>query len=379
MINRRIIRLISVCLVLSILYGSTYHSIETTTMQLDNVKVLTFVANGVGDIHFDIKNQLEAWGWNVTTAGLTENVTSCPNKPQKDVPVDILISDVDRNLLSQYNCVYISPGAQHHILAYNQEVLDLISTAYEEGLVVSSICVGNIVLAKANNILNGIKVASHYYVNSHIEAVGGLVEERQVVSDSRIITGGAGGGPTGGGNLLAPTYEFCVAIAKEILGYSYIQKTTVDTSSIGTDIKNKVDVETRNITELFTDINPLMITPSSVTISVYEQDGTTSLKTIVLKDLDKNGVYSGNFSGLEKGDYRIDIEVIDFGGGLEVVKNALRFSIGLTSTSSDLNTETTFQTDTSDSTGVEDSSSPSFEIIFVIFGLISILTIKRRK
>jgi putative intracellular protease/amidase len=178
-------------------------------------KILVLAATGVGDTYFIAKNQFESWGWIVATAGLTQSVTSCPNTNPRPIGISILISEVDNNTLSQYECIFIPSGGHWQALSNDGTTLNLILNAFNMGLVISSLCVGIVVLARAN-IVNGVRIA--YDVNSmgEVVAAGGIIVYERVVSHRRIVTGGTGGGPAGGGASEAPTIEVCEAIAELI-------------------------------------------------------------------------------------------------------------------------------------------------------------------
>ncbi|NHJ05241.1 MAG: hypothetical protein EAX90_10475 [Candidatus Heimdallarchaeota archaeon] len=85
-------------------------------MNFEEVKVLSIIGNDFGDSYFWMKNQLETWGCNYTTAGVTSIVASCPNKPQRPVTPDILVSDVDQEILSQFDCIFFC--VEHITLRY---------------------------------------------------------------------------------------------------------------------------------------------------------------------------------------------------------------------------------------------------------------------
>ncbi|MFX0022452.1 MAG: DJ-1/PfpI family protein [Candidatus Hermodarchaeota archaeon] len=172
-------------------------------------------ANGVGDTYFPAKKYFEFWGWKVTTAGLTPSVTSCLNTNPRPVPVDIVISEVNNNTLSQYDCVFIPSGGHWSALLSDPTTLTLISDAYNMGLIISSLCIGIRVLAAAD-IVNGVRIAYDSNSATQVTIAGGITVEARVVTDQRIVTGTTGGGFTGGGASLAPTLEVCRAITTVI-------------------------------------------------------------------------------------------------------------------------------------------------------------------
>lgn len=175
-------------------------------------KIMILAANSVGDTYFPAKKQFEYWGWTVTTTGLTPQVTSCLNTNPRPVPVDILISEVNNNILSQYDCVFIPSGGHWSALLNDPTTLNLIVEAYSLGLIISSLCVGIRVLAAAD-IVNGVRIAYDSNSATQVTVAGGITVVARVVTDQRIVTGTTGGGFTGGGASLAPTIEVCEAIA----------------------------------------------------------------------------------------------------------------------------------------------------------------------
>jgi putative intracellular protease/amidase len=174
-------------------------------------KVMILAANSVGDTYFPAKRYFEFWGWKVTTAGLTPSVTSCFNTNPRPVLVDIVISEVNNNTLSEYDCLFIPSGGHWSNLLGDPTTLTLISDAYNMGLIVSSLCVGIRVLAAAD-IVNGVRIAYDSNSATQVTAAGGIIVDARVVTDQRIVTGTTGGGFTGGGASLAPTLEVCEAI-----------------------------------------------------------------------------------------------------------------------------------------------------------------------
>ncbi|NHJ05240.1 MAG: hypothetical protein EAX90_10470 [Candidatus Heimdallarchaeota archaeon] len=65
-------------------------------------------------------------------------------------------------------------GAHYLTLSINAEVLDLISTAYEEGLVIASICSGSVSIAYANAIVEGGKVAYFFLSTTKMQESGAI-------------------------------------------------------------------------------------------------------------------------------------------------------------------------------------------------------------
>ncbi|MCK5158395.1 MAG: DJ-1/PfpI family protein, partial [Candidatus Heimdallarchaeota archaeon] len=135
--------------------------LDVSAKSLSDMKILAVIANGFGDSYFWIKDQLESWGCNVPTAGLTAVCASCPNKPSRPVTADIVIADVTSEILSQFDAVYVPAGPHWVILETSTIIHNLLTSAYEAGLVVSAVCIGTVALVQVSSVVNGVKVA--YY------------------------------------------------------------------------------------------------------------------------------------------------------------------------------------------------------------------------
>ncbi|MFX1253838.1 MAG: DJ-1/PfpI family protein [Promethearchaeota archaeon] len=326
------LKVILVGLLLSMVCSGAYHipsvgakkyDTDFKARSVEDIKILALIDHGFGDNYFTIKNQLEDWGCNVTTAGVATVVQSCPNKDPNPVTSDILIAEVDQAVLAEFDCIFIPAGGHWNTLAYNMEALDLIATAYEEGLAIATLCIGSMVLANAHNIVDGVKVTNYHLSSTNMEAAGGILTNARVVTDQHIITGGSGA--MRGTN--APIYQICIAIMKEVLGISYVLNTTLEPSSGSIETNFTINVETTSdFSEVFTTGFSTEI--STVTAYVYlENENVTPIKTVELTDKDQDNIYSGNFTGLEAGKYYVDVEVKNHGEGLEVLRNAGSFSI----------------------------------------------------
>jgi putative intracellular protease/amidase len=185
----------------------------------NNSKVLILVAGGVGITYYHAKDKFESWGWDVDTAGVSSSVVSCPRQNPQVIDAEFLISEVSLTKLQEYDCIFIPSGGHWDGLSSYQPTLDLIFRAYHSGLIISSLCIGIVVLARAN-IIDGIRIANSPNSITYVEEAGGIMVEDTVVTDKRIVTGGTGGGLYGGGASVAPTNETCEAIAIAINDYN---------------------------------------------------------------------------------------------------------------------------------------------------------------
>ncbi len=193
-------------------FANSYDSSEGVPNQ--NKNALVIAANGVGDTYFDFKEIMESQGWTVTTAGVGEDVDSCRNKPQRDITVDLKISDINPSMYDDYDCIFIPSGGHWQTLYRYSIAHELINNAYKSGVVISAICVGIKILGKTQ-IVSGAEIAFYTLAYSDIKNAGGTMVHESVVSSKGIVTGGTGGGPTGGGASVAPTEELCNAIVEE--------------------------------------------------------------------------------------------------------------------------------------------------------------------
>ena len=142
-------------------------------------------------------------------------LSSCSREDPLIIQTDFLIQDVDMGIISQYNVIFVPSGGHWDHLSTFEGTSNLISSAYAAGLIIASLCIGKVVLAKSG-ILNGIQIAYDSNAWTYMDDSGAIMIQQEVVIDRRIITGGPGGGLTGGGASVAPTIEVCEAIAAEI-------------------------------------------------------------------------------------------------------------------------------------------------------------------
>ncbi|MHA1462919.1 MAG: DJ-1/PfpI family protein [Candidatus Heimdallarchaeota archaeon] len=288
---------------------------------LSDIKVLAIIGNEFGDAYFWVKKQFESWGCNFTTIGLYLICSSCPHKPQRPVSPELLISEITEEILQQFDAVYVPAGAHWVSLLANSAVKNLLSDAYNLGLVVSGVCIGTKIIAAANGIVAGTKVVYYSQSNFDMQNAGAIiVQGTGIVSDNRIIT--AGTGTCGSTNPYI--YQFCVAIAKAVKGFSAVIQSSI--ISI-VDSKNNftVTVETNDLTDTFYDnISTAVIGVKA--IITWENDPTDTT-TFTLSEISDSSIFTGNFTNLEKGVYTIELEIKSAGYGVEVVREAITFKV----------------------------------------------------
>ena len=327
----RISKLLAFCLILATSFQGTplntqniidesSNRFSTESLNFEGIKVLSLIGNGFGDSYWWMKNQLEDWGINYTTAGLTRVCSSCPNRPNITyITADILIADVNEEILSQFDCVFISSGVHYRLLSQSTIALNLISNAHEQGLVVASICSGSVPIARANDIVQGVEVAYFFLSTEYMQEAGAIeVYSNTVVTDRRIITS-SWGYPYGNN---APVYQVCVAMVKEILGYSAFGKAIISPQIEGVGTNHTLVVEVNNLNDIF-DGN---ISTEVSTVQCVFNSGSTEISRSYMTRLSDN-TFAHNFTVLEKGNYGISLKIQSFGYGREVVHDATSFTI----------------------------------------------------
>ncbi|MFW9831452.1 MAG: DJ-1/PfpI family protein, partial [Candidatus Thorarchaeota archaeon] len=292
---------------------------QLTAQNMNDVHVLFVLSDGFGWSYFPAQEYFDNWNVETTTLalGVDTTVRGCYNRPYVEVTADLLLSNFDLNTLNNYDCVFIPAGGNWPNLLASHLVLDLLSAAHARGLLVTTFCISNVVVAGASNVVTGLKVASFDMSNLEMSQAGAIiVVGPRIVCDNHVITGSEGGGPTGGGYTTAPIYEACAMVVKMALGRSWIESAYV--TPMGNSYS--ITVTTTDPATLLPGINSTTIT--TVRAQVYFQaDPITPVATIDLTDSDTDGTYTGELSGLTGGPFRVDIEIQDSDNVLEVVRN----------------------------------------------------------
>jgi putative intracellular protease/amidase len=290
------------------------------------VDALILVTDGFGWTYFDAVDLLTSWGVDVTVIADSGDtaISSCLNRPPRPITADLLLSTFNMNTLSNYDCLFIPSGGHWQALSLNQAVRDFVAAAFAEGLVVASLCIGNMVIARSNGIVDGCKVVSYSQSNVAMQQAGAtIVSGVEVVSDHRIVTGATGGGFPDG-YTSAPTYEVCVAMVKAALNLSYVRSSTLEPMPDGTGFT--ITVETQDPASYLIGIPSNEIT--SVTVELcFTANPSEPVVTRQLIDPDYDGTYSESIIGLAPGAYQINIEVEDSNATVEIVPNAAASSL----------------------------------------------------
>lgn len=337
----RALALISLIVIIATIPGPTMMPIAEA-QDVSDVNVLMIVTEAFGWNYFDAKSILESWGVNVTTIAyaLDTNVTGCFNRPHNWTIADLLLSDVENDIVTQFDVLFIPSGGHWAGLIASTRVLDFISYAHEHGVIIATTCIGNRVIAESNGIVNGTSVVNYDNPNSYYSMVAAGARIRygyEAVCDNGIITGNEGGGPTGGGYIEAPTSEICLSMVREALGYSYLQDASVEPLSGEAGSSFEISV---NVTDLDTELGSLSVVNlniSEVNARIYTAENRTLIETVELVDPEGDWTYEGVYLGDIDGEYVIDIEIEDTNSTLEIEREVLSITVGDITTTTGLN------------------------------------------
>ena len=170
--------------------------VVVTTAHTEPVEALLLLGHNYGANYNLVRDKLDEFGWHSTVAGLTAVVQPCPSYGGPlgcpSITVDVLFTDITD--FSPYNCLIIMSSSHFagnpwtDILG-NQEALDLVAQAWNDGLVVAAWCTGVRVLAAAD-IIDGVQVTGHPSYQAEYEAAGAIYLGPQIppVADSNIVT-----------------------------------------------------------------------------------------------------------------------------------------------------------------------------------------------
>lgn len=161
------------------------------------VRILLLMDDGLGanydmkDTFPCIKEQLEQYGWKITTAALKRQVERCDyctGIGLGPITVDYLIGEI--NDVSEYDIVCLLPGntGMSNLLA-SPAALDLVRTAAKSDLVLAAWCKSVRVLAAAG-LLDGLDIVAHADFKDECEAMGAtwLGNDHPPVTRGNIIT-----------------------------------------------------------------------------------------------------------------------------------------------------------------------------------------------
>ncbi|MFX0087523.1 MAG: DJ-1/PfpI family protein [Candidatus Hodarchaeota archaeon] len=292
---------------------STVSIIESEGNPSD-LKVLMIVDNAFGYTYFLVKNYLESWGINVITASATGSklVTGCYNQPPNSTTADILISDITN--ITEYDAIHIPSGGHWKSLIGKTEVLDLIKQAYNNQVIVSALCIGLKVLAKAE-IIKNVRMCGHPLAQADVTLAEGIYMDERVVVDQRIISGGFGGGVRRYDE--APNFEMSYMLTKNMLGYSPFTDLEINATKDNIGIK----VSLNNMDPF----NEIVDNAYNLT-DVHLNFRTTDKENLLVKSylLVNTGTgFEKNIQDLDEGKYSIELAFEDKNGCLEFYPNLM--------------------------------------------------------
>jgi len=288
-----------------------------------DINTLFLIGTGFGWSYYIARDYLESWGVTVTTVARALNleVESCPNREPRPVIADYLLSDFDMETIDQFDCIYIPSGPHWQGLADSQRVKDFITAAYDAGLHIATQCTGNVALARMNNITADVTVTDYLFANLSLLHPDAIRVDSKVVIDSRLITGGAGGGYTGIGGRgveTAPIYEVCSALVRSVTGSSFVSSCIVEPATGTATESYSITVETANPYIALPEVNSTHIKGINVSI-VSQERGDAPLQSLSLND-NGDGTYTAIILDMQEG-ANIVLDVEDDSGILEVIRN----------------------------------------------------------
>lgn len=293
-LRRKILHLTPLILILFVLPSNSLLSINSYNVPIE---LLVIVDDGYGGNVPPILNTFRHFGWNVTIAGVKENVTSCSYLGYTVMDTDILIPSISD--VSVYDAVTVLPGESHVNLLANQTALDLIKSAAEANVVVSGWCKAVRVLAYAD-VIDGKNVTGDASFVAEYEAAGATyVGESLPVIDGNIVT-----------SVRSNYYQIqtCYAIGKAI-GIFESNEPVLNSITVLPD-----STEPKRITLSF-DISDESIL-QSVKLSIYEVNRTTRERLSVFSSyyrvvLDQDpGIFTFEIV-MKAGLYEVDLEIND--------------------------------------------------------------------
>jgi hypothetical protein len=195
---------------------STQPSLELAKAQDSSektYKALLLVSYGYGDNYYDIVNKFSEWNWTIDTAGKSTIVSGCANLHEARIlHCNLTFDDLNRSKIREYDCLIIPSGGHWLSLVNTDSVETILNIAYDNGLILGTLCIGQAVFANVDGLMDGVEVAYFSMTRAEMDLANAEIIHEDVVTDKRIVTGGGGGGLVGGGYTVAPTEEFCEAI-----------------------------------------------------------------------------------------------------------------------------------------------------------------------
>ena len=315
---KKLVILLVLSLVVSPSLISTTAHVGGSLEDLNDIDFLVVISDDCGWSYFIVNETLHEMGVNVITLTNTESytVTSCPNREPRPITADLLLSEFDLETIDEYDGIVIPAGGQwrHH---ENDTVLhEFLRVAYNNGLVIGSICNGGILMVRSEVLTNGTKVVTLFpRVLDQLNELGAvMVWDARVVSDNRIVTGDYGVCE------VAPIYEVCLEMVKTVVGNSYLANVDV-TQLDGMQYSIKVDVA--NLTQELPGFNVTDV--EEIVAHVYPESVPSEVIEVELTRVQETDQYSGNFTILGVQKHVVDLDIMSTDDVLEVVRKATTF------------------------------------------------------
>jgi CubicO group peptidase (beta-lactamase class C family)/putative intracellular protease/amidase len=217
----KIIKAIVFLLIIWILVACS--SSEQVAEEVLKAKALLIIGNEFGNTYFDMKKAMEKQGFYVDTAGVDSGplLNSCPNHTNIEVTPDFTLSHMSDADLLEYGAVFIPSGKHHRTIGSSSDLEHVLNLCKDEGIFISSVCAGNIVLSEIEGLIEEHKIASSSFTSDSIKAGNGIAVYDDVVVDGVFITGDQGGGKEGGGNAAAPIEKMAEIIKNKMIDQGF--------------------------------------------------------------------------------------------------------------------------------------------------------------
>jgi hypothetical protein len=299
----------------------TVSSESPYSTQLEDVNVLALVGGGVGENFFDVKTTLESWNCTVDVVSQFSSVYSCSNRgTPTQITADVLISAFTSNesMFSDYDALFVPSGGWWSSASANPTITNFIYTAYENGLKVGSMCVGTGILGAAN-IVEGKKLCGHSNSQYLITEAGGtMIYLANVIVEENIITGGRGGGISGGGNDVAPFVEFSEIFIKEIFALSFFLNHSIEPVSDNPEYSHYIEVSTQTYPELDTLLSGENRSISRVKVVFYPANSRSTRFSVELDEVAEN-LFEGYIVVESSGKFILEIEIYTDRDEVEII------------------------------------------------------------
>jgi putative intracellular protease/amidase len=315
---KKLVILLVLSLVVSPLLSSANAQFETRVENINDIDFLVIVSDDCGWSYFIVNETLHEMGVNVITLTNTESytVTSCPSREPRPITADLLLSEFDLETIGDYDGIVIPAGGQWRYMENDTDVHELLGVAYDNGLVIGSICNGGIAMVRSEVLTNGTKVVTLFpRLLEQLNELGAvMVWNARVVSDNGIVTGDYGAFE------IAPIYEVCLEMIKTVMGYSHATNTEVVHQ---VDMQYQITVEVANLSLDLPGFN--LTDVEEIVANIYPESNPSEIIEVELTRVPDTDQYSGNFTLLDSEKHIVDLDIMSEDSVLEVVRNAATF------------------------------------------------------